>query len=235
MKNTWIFGIFIFLFLLVSYANAATYNFYFSDPESGPKMATQIPSQSTYPEAPPEAPVEAPPQPVPPAPESAPTPPPAATSKEEASHLPDNERTRIWAIDLSGGMMKTQKAHSRQLTGSSHFFELGLALWADHWLGIRALFGGQVMDGQSQTLPWVGLEAEVIPLRLNLFGEENLIQVGLLGGATSLGSFLSGQTHYTLHGGGRVALNLRPSLAFTSTVRANHQHVQGSAGVQFRL
>jgi hypothetical protein len=100
-------------------------------------------------------------------------------------------------------------------------------------VAINAFGGAYKTDGISRGQGFVGGELELVPLRISLFRFEDLIEGGLMLGASTLKHAVGNVA--TAHAGARLTFNLGDKWSITTAARANLGYIIGEAGVAIRL
>lgn len=218
--------------LISSWVEAATFNYIFNNVEQGPN-STASPSLSVSGEkpklvqSPPEeggAPVESLPSPVPSVAPVFPATQSTVTHASSPGH--DADKRKAWRAELL--------AHSvNRDQGVGGTFTLGYFPLRE--LGVSARFGTGADFKQSAY--WGG-ELEVIPLRLSVFGAQDMLDLGAVVGGSSLGHALGTATAHagvksSIHFGDRFALTagLRTNL----TSRSEFTYLLADAGISLRF
>jgi hypothetical protein len=96
-------------------------------------------------------------------------------------------------------------------------------------------YGGNYGYGSYSSTPefFFGAELELLPIRISIGRFENLLEIGLLGGGSTIAA--SYDNVFTFHGGGIVNVNLGEHWGLTGAVRGNLGYVMGSAGLIVHL
>jgi hypothetical protein len=214
----------------------ATYNFNFNSVEQGEngqasptvvirdgvaiKTADPISSEGVLSS---EADVESPPT----------TNPPSSMAKADA--IAPTPPARKWgAFDLGFFGMNQE-----QVTQVRLGLNAGVTLHPWKYLGVR-LFGGILQGGSSRYgvyspddfSTFIGTEIEVVPVHVDIFGQEDRLKLSLFGGLSTLG-FDETQAGSLFHGGLRARVGLTSWLGIMAQLRAAQEYAQVEAGLSF--
>jgi hypothetical protein len=256
LRQSWqiLAGLALAFFGLAYVAWGATYNFYFNNTEQGDNSTAtpavtitedgkvvKKPGDGTDPKALSATPAQA---------QGAPAAPEARSQAEQAAAAPSKDASELkWRFLIGLTAQKQYGAGASladngglQPSGSvSYFFnhEFGLTAY-----GTLLTTNGEGWYSYDETHYMLGLEAELVPIRLTFGRTEDLVDVAVVAGAQaeyhSLGA--DGQTYYydspwhiRPEGGVRVSLNLGHAWSVTGIVRANPDFATGEAALAFRL
>jgi hypothetical protein len=199
---------------------AETYNFYFQ--KKGPA----------------EAPAPATPQPQP----QPQLPAPVAVPAESTAVAVRPEAPSRWRLALSL-FVSDRHFHGKDEFGQSIGYSddgaggLATLLYDLGRLFAVSLYAGP--RGEHRMRVHVGGDLEFVPLRLAVSARHNLLELGILAGAsTAMWSPTESGPHgnpITFHAGGRFILNIVPEFGLTIAMRVNLGYGMGEAGILARL
>lgn len=212
---------------------AATYNFYFNNTEQGdnstatPSLAVEHQADGTdvvkkngdvvNEEAKETSPAEL----------------PASASAAEGTH--DQTPARPFRLSLAGGVEFYDdsavlgpwgQGYYYNGSGDALYYQLSLAYMPLSYLG----FQGFVAAGRKWS---AGVELELDPVKLTLFGHEDVFELGLLAGASTMAAV--DDNWVSLHVGARAALNFGKRWQLAANVRGNKGFLKTDLGLGYKF
>jgi hypothetical protein len=244
--------------LFSSLSLGAVYNLYFNNTEQGnnstaqPSVTIQSPNGSTQPlpEKAPENPLQTTPTQAAPETAIAPLAPEDSNSESQSPAPQATESTpaivpapaqgAVARVYYSGTQQSSDRNwHARFGIGAaqnSHYGDIGpgfntsLHYSALPYMNFGILFGTNP-EGADEI--YAAAELELIPVKVNLFGFKDVIELGVLAGTTTLAAAPGNLV--SLHTGGRVGWNFGDRWSVNATARLNKGFVSSdlSLGIRF--
>ncbi|MBS1983686.1 MAG: hypothetical protein JST16_05890 [Bdellovibrionales bacterium] len=220
---------------MVSVAGAAVYNMYFNNVEQGDN-STATPSVTVHKteegtkvtktsgDGTVASPVVENPAPAP-APVAAPV---AAEATSVAAAPRAVDSGLKWRFSLNGG----RSYNSGGWASSGKSIALNLGYFPLPYLGFN-VWGGHTFLHTGDRWAEGGAEIEVDPVKLNLFGFTDSVEVGVMAGLSNLGR--SPDNYVSLYAGARVALNFASRWNINVTGRGNYGFYTVDAGLGYRF
>jgi hypothetical protein len=219
-------------------ARAATYNFYFNNTEQGDN-STATPTVTVSDG---KAEKRLTPQPASAAPVATPVAPPEPVAAPVAA-FPGASSTAV--IPEGPGFLGSDRtAHFRLTAGVGEVFEadsaigpfFDLGLFANRYVGVNFYVGVSQLQWdywwqRSSTV--IGGELELTPLHLGTGAHPDLLELGVLLGASNL--YPAEDNWVAPHLGGRLSVNFGNYAALTAVVRGNAGTISGETGLALRL
>ncbi len=172
----------------------------------------------------------------------------AALSSSSSARLAeleaDEERRHVFRrVRLSGGGVLVSQSQNKIYNSSYypsssfgfHSQQYGamgnLGVYLAKPLALNIFFGGYEQKGNGKA--FAGADLEIIPLRVSIWRFTDLIEGGLLVGASSIRK--SAYNLATAHVGARLSFNLGDQWTITAAGRGNQGYIMAEAGIGIRL